>query len=70
MVNFINAGGGDPLCTLHRAEGLYSWVTRKGYTIYMRDSSVWLTTSHYGFQAAAVDHWTEPLCGYAGWDGV
>ena len=20
MVNFINAGGGDPLCTLHRAE--------------------------------------------------
>ena len=31
VVNFINAGGGDPLCTLHRAEGLYSWVTRKGY---------------------------------------
>ena len=26
VVNFINAGGGDPLCTLlaHRAEGLYS----------------------------------------------
>ena len=35
VVNFIYAGGGDPLCTLHRAEGLYSWVTRKGY---MRDS--------------------------------
>ena len=34
MVNFINLGGGDPLCTLHRAEGLYSWVARKGY---MRD---------------------------------
>ena len=32
VVNFINAGGGDPLCTLHRAEGLYSWVTRKGDT--------------------------------------
>ena len=33
-VNFIDAGGGDPLCTcstLHRAEGLYGWVTRKGY---------------------------------------
>ena len=24
MVNFINAGGGDPLCTLNRAEGLYT----------------------------------------------
>ena len=33
--DLINLGGGDPLCTLHRAEGLYSWVTRKGY---MRDS--------------------------------
>ena len=35
MVNFINAGGGDPLCTLHRAEGLYGWVRCRGY---MRDS--------------------------------
>ena len=24
MVNFIKFGGGDPLCTLHREEGLYS----------------------------------------------
>ena len=22
VVNLINAGGGDPLCALHRAEGL------------------------------------------------
>ena len=29
VVNFIKLGGGDLLCTLHRAEGLYSWVTRK-----------------------------------------
>ena len=35
VVNFINAGGGDPLCTLHRAEGLYGWVRCRGY---MRDS--------------------------------
>ena len=35
VLNFINLGGGHPLCTLHRAEGLYSWVTRRGYT---RDS--------------------------------
>ena len=33
VVNFINAGGGDPLClyivqcTLHRAEGLYAECT-------------------------------------------
>ena len=33
--NFINLGGGDPLCTLHRAEGLYGWVRCRGY---MRDS--------------------------------
>ena len=29
VVNFINVGGGDPLCTLHGAEGLYAvygWV--------------------------------------------
>ena len=42
MVNLINPGGGDPLCTLHppaeglysvhcTVYGLYSWVTRKGY---------------------------------------
>ena len=38
VVNFINAGGGDPLCTLlaHRAEGLYSWVRRREYTVYER----------------------------------
>ena len=35
VLNLINLGGGHPLCTLHRAEGLYSWVTRRGY---MRDS--------------------------------
>ena len=27
MVNFINAGSGDPLFTLHRAEGLYTQCT-------------------------------------------
>ena len=26
MVNFINAAGGDPLCTLHRAEGQLNGV--------------------------------------------
>ena len=31
VLNLINLGGGHPLCTLHRAEGLYSWVTRRGY---------------------------------------
>ena len=35
MVNFIKLGGGDPLSTLHRAEGLYGWVRCRGY---MRDS--------------------------------
>ena len=35
MVNFLKLGGGVPLCTLHRAEGLHGWVTRRGY---MRDS--------------------------------
>ena len=35
VVNFINSGGGDPLCTLQRAEGLYGWVRCRGY---MRDS--------------------------------
>ena len=29
----VNCVGGDPLCTLHRAEGLNSWVTRKLYII-------------------------------------
>ena len=24
MLNLINSGGGDPLCTLQRAEGLYT----------------------------------------------
>ena len=48
VVNFIIAGGGHPLCTLHRTEGLYGWVTRKGY---MRDSlykslTVLKVTSH------------------------
>ena len=23
VVNFITVGGGDPLCTVHQAEGLY-----------------------------------------------
>ena len=48
MVNFINLGGGDPLCTLHPAEGLYSWVGCRGY---MRDSLLKLNqvdTSHRG----------------------
>ena len=31
VVNFINTGCVDPLCTLHRAEMLYIWVRRKGY---------------------------------------
>ena len=30
MLNFINSGGGHPLCTLHQAKELYSWVTRRG----------------------------------------
>ena len=34
-VNFIYSSGGDPLCTLHRAEGLYGKVRYRGY---MRDS--------------------------------
>ena len=34
-MNFINLGGGDPLCTFHRAEGLYNWAKGRGY---MRDS--------------------------------
>ena len=34
-VNLIYPVGGDPLCTLHRAEGLYIWVRCKSY---MRDS--------------------------------
>ena len=48
MEILINPDGGDPLCTLHRVEGLYGWVTRKGY---MRDSlykslTVLKVTSH------------------------
>ena len=35
VVNFFKLSGGDPLCTLHRAEGLYGWVRCRGY---MRDS--------------------------------
>ena len=35
VVNFIKLGGGDPLCTLHRVEGLYGWVRCRGN---MRDS--------------------------------
>ena len=31
VVNFIKLGGGDLLCTFHRAEGLYGWVTCRGY---------------------------------------
>ena len=34
-LNLINTAHGHSLCTLHRAEGLYSWVRRRGY---MRDS--------------------------------
>ena len=34
-VTLIYSCGGDPLCTLHRAEGLNSWVTRRGYTYEM-----------------------------------
>ena len=37
VVNVINADGGDPLCTLHRGEGVYIWVRCRGY---MRDSSL------------------------------
>ena len=33
----INPGDKHPLCTLHPAEGLYSWVRHRGYS-YMRDS--------------------------------
>ena len=66
MVNFINAGGGDPLCTLHRAEGLYSWVIHERFQCLVDDITLWFS----GCSSAAVDHWTEPLCGYAGWDGV
>ena len=33
--NLTNSGGGDPLYTLHRAEGLYGSVRYRGY---MRDS--------------------------------
>ena len=34
-VNLTNSGGGDPLCTLHRAEALYGKVR---YKVLMRDS--------------------------------
>ena len=50
MVNFIYLGGGYPLCTLHRVEGLYGWVGCGGY---MRDSLQYykldqVDTSHTG----------------------
>ena len=33
VVNFIKFGGGDPLCTVHRGEGLYVWVRCSGYSL-------------------------------------
>ena len=30
VLKWINPARGHPLCTLHRAEGLYSWVSRRG----------------------------------------
>ena len=30
VVNFINSGGEDPLCTLHRAEGLTAGLDAGG----------------------------------------
>ena len=41
VVNFVNAGGGDPVCTLHRAEGLHGWDTVDAwvYERYVKDAS-------------------------------
>ena len=36
VVNLIQLGGGVPLCILHRAEGLYGWVTRRAQGVYER----------------------------------
>ena len=42
VVNFINLGGGDPLCTLYRAEGLYSVQGRAPlvYLLYGTDRKI------------------------------
>ena len=62
VVNFINAGGGDPLCTLHRAEGLYSWVIHERFQCLVDDITLWFS----GCSCGSLD-WASVWIRWLGW---